>query len=70
MIAEDRKEQIRQNVVDAVNGSAKWIIKFGRDYSQEEKGFACHYGQEFSLVIVGDIVMVPAGLNKRAVSSR
>lgn len=68
MITEDRKEQIRQETVDAINGSAKWMIKFGKGYSQEEKKYACHCGQEFNLSIVNDVVLVPAGLRKSEVS--
>lgn len=64
MIAEDRKEQIRQEVVDAINGSAKWMVTFGKDYSQEEKEYACHCGQDFDLAIVDGVVRVPAGLRK------
>ena len=65
MITEDRKEQIKQEVVDALNGSAKWMITFGKDYTQEEKQFACHCGQNFDLEIVGDIIMVPGRVGKK-----
>ena len=54
--------------MDAVNGSAKWMIKFGKDYTQEEKQYAVHCGQNFNLAVVGDSVMVQAGLQKSEVA--
>ena len=66
MITKPRKEQIQIQTAAAINGSGKWMIQFGRDYTREEKEYAVHVGGEFKLRISekGDAVEVPAGMKK------
>ena len=64
MVTESRKDEIKQDVEDAIRGSAIRMVHFGREYTGEEKDFAVGYGSNFDLSVESDHISVPAGMNK------